>query len=622
MDGTVMSGTASDTARARALLGLHEALGEAEPDLAVLLQRAAHSAATLLGDAGAVWVLDGQRVTLRAFSRPGASEPDRLDGPVGELTRGDLTPEPGLLSQVVGRGQPVVATARDLAAVLPRVEPPYQRYLRTYGAAGLAVVPLLIRGRHLGAIGVARDAGGAPFDQQDLELLRQVGKVVALTLSNGIMLEERGEAQRRASAMVHEDELTGLLNRRGFLHALCEHEPDPVAPSALVVVLDVDGFTLVNNGFGHAAGDAVLSSLASRLCLAVPPTTPVARLGADVFAMLVEGADHEEAAHIVRDAIEECTGTVSVMSLAVPMSLCVGTAPLEPGRPDVALQNADLAMRRAKSTRVAVAAYDPRLDDPATHTLREVLALRRAIAEGDLVVHYQPVVPVEDGPLRVEALVRRRVDQQLLPPAGWLQTADRAGLMPAVTTAVVEQVVAQLAAWWAAGLEVECAVNVPAPVLALPALADDLVRRLDAAGLPRRALSVEVTESDLVGAEAKAALSRCAAAGIAVAVDDFGTGWSALSYLVDLPLTTLKIDRAFVDKVDVDRRKAAVVRAVVDVAHQLGLSVVAEGVETAAVAEAVIDLGADHLQGFHFARPAGAEDTERVLRAGLVATRS
>jgi EAL domain-containing protein (putative c-di-GMP-specific phosphodiesterase class I) len=244
-----------------------------------------------------------------------------------------------------------------------------------------------------------------------------------------------------------------------------------------------------------------------------------------------------------------------------------------------------------------------------------VLELRQAIAGTDMVVHYQPVVPVGDGPPRVEALVRRRVGERLLPPGSWLPMADRAGLMPELTANVVQQVVEQLTVWWASGLEVECAVNVPAPVLAAPEAVGLLLRRLDQAGLPRRALSVEITEGDLVGDQAKAALSRCADAEIAVAVDDFGTGWSALSYLVDLPLCTLKLDRAFVDGVDIDPRRAAVVRAIVEVAHQLGLRVVAEGVETEAVADTVIDLGADALQGYLYGRPSGPVEVEGMLRA-------
>jgi diguanylate cyclase (GGDEF)-like protein len=419
-----------------------------------------------------------------------------------------------------------------------------------------------------------------------------------------------------------EDDLTGLLNRRGFLEVLRSRLVDPDRASALVAVLDVDGFKLVNDGFGHAAGDMVLVSTAARLCAALPPGTAVARIGGDEFAFLVEAADDDKAAEVVEQAVLRCSDPVSVVGLSVPLTLSVGTAvPAAAGADEVLLQ-ADLAMYRAKRRGSIVAAYDPGLDDPATRRLRDVLALRRVITSGELVVLYQPVVPVGAGPLRLEALVRQRVDGRLLPPNGWLQTAVRAGLMTELTDSVVGKVVDQLALWWADGLEVEVAVNVPAPVLALPEGLNGLLSRLAAAGLPRRALSVEVTEGDLVGPQAKAALTRCADADISVAVDDFGTGWSALSYLVDLPLRTLKIDRTFVEGCDVDPRRAAVVRAVIEVAHQLGLWVVAEGVETTGVADVLIELGADALQGYLYSRPQSADDLAGLLRSGLVATHS
>jgi EAL domain-containing protein (putative c-di-GMP-specific phosphodiesterase class I) len=278
-------------------------------------------------------------------------------------------------------------------------------------------------------------------------------------------------------------------------------------------------------------------------------------------------------------------------------------------------------MSRAKRRNSFVAAYDPALDDPATHRLRDVLELRKEIRGDGLVLHYQPVVPVDPGPPRVEALVRRKVGKGLSLPGEWLDTAARSGLMPDLTATVVRQAVAQLVRWWSDGLEVECAINVPAAVLAGPDLVQGLLRVVDESGLPRRALSVEVTEEDLVGPQARDALWRCADADIAVAVDDFGTGWSSLAYLVDLPLKTVKLDRSIITGVDLDERRVTVVRAAIDVAHDLGMRVVAEGIETQAVADVVIELGADALQGYLFSRPAAAADLSSLLRTRPVASR-
>lgn len=615
-----MSRTRDPVAEAMALVALHEALDADALALDEILDRAAATVSDLLHAGAALWFREEEQVVLAAFHHPDAEAQAHLTASLG--TRHALSEQVGRMTAC---GQVVHVGADELAALTPTLDPVYQGWFARYGGSGLVVVPLRSRGQHLGAVGVTRPADAEAFDDADVAFLQQVGRVVALAVSNATLLSEIGAAQLRARMLAREDEVTGLLNRRGFLEVLRERVGAHVGAS-LVAVLDVDGFKLVNDGFGHTAGDMVLGVLAARLCAALDPSAPVARIGGDEFAVLLEGADAAEVGAHLQALVASCHGSIQVVGLTVPLAVSVGTAVPTAERPDDALLQADLAMYRAKqATRkvsgATVTSYDQRLDDPATRRLREVLDLRREITAGDLVVHYQPVVPVGEGPLRAEALVRRRVDGRLLAPDAWLQLADRAGLMDQLTASVLDQVVAQLALWWGSGLEVECAVNVPAPSLT-PEVVGTLLAQLDAAGLPRRALSFEVTEGDLVGPAARAALDRCEAADIAVAVDDFGTGWSALSYLVDLPLRTVKLDRSFVTGIDADVRRAAVVRAVVEVAHELGLRVVAEGVETAAVADVVIGLGADAIQGYLYCRPAAAEQVEAVLRAGLVAVRS
>ena len=619
---TVAVGTASGSAaqrevdRARALVALHEVLAQPEGGATRLLQRAATEIAVLLEGAVALWVRQGDTVSLRAYDHP---DP-QLAARMRELFEGlqhRLSPRVG---EAVRLGREVHVTPEELPVVAATLEPVYAQFLAECGKdAGLVVLPLMAADDNLGALAVTCAGRRALLGDDEVSFLRQVAGVVALSLANARLHEDVAAAERRARAVAREDELTGLLNRRGFLDLLRERLRDD-AGARIVAVIDMDGFKLVNDGFGHTAGDVVLTSVAARLCGALPPATPVARIGGDEFAVLLEAEDGLACDRLVEDCVRAMSGPVTVVGLSVPLTVSVGTV-VPDDDAEAALHQADLAMYRAKRRGATVAAYDPTLDDPATRQLKEVMALRRSIAGGDLVVHYQPVVSVGPGPVRVEALVRRRIGGRLHPPAGWLEMAARAGLMPELTEAVLAQVVDQLSRWWGSGLEVECAVNIPAPVLTTE-IVNGLLARLDAAGLPRRALSVEVTEGDLVGDRAKEALTRCAEAHIAVAVDDFGTGWSALSYLVDLPLRTLKIDRVFVDGIDLDVRRAAIVRAVVEVAHQLGMRVVAEGVETAAVADTVIELGADALQGFYYARPSGPDELEPLLREGLVAARS
>ena len=611
---TPLSASPVDAARAQALVALHEALGAVEDDLDVLLQQAARTIAALLGDAAGIWSTQDATLQLRAFDVAG----EDVREVVLELVPGRCGLPGGVLNRVV-QGEAVVVQGPEAAALLDPVPEDLAERVRAFDVQSVALVPLTRRGRSLGALCVARRAGAPDLDEVDLGYLQQLARVVSLTMANAQLLEEVERAHARATMLAREDQLTGLLNRRGFLDVLRDA---PLDRQTLVAVLDMDGFRLVNDGFGHAVGDMVLTSLASRLCASLPSQTPIARIGGDEFAVLVQGDDEDELAALVENAAVECTGTLQVVGLSVPVSVSVGTAVPEPGIADQVLQHADLAMSRAKAHGGFLAAYDPALDDPATRRLREVLDLRRAILGDGLVVHYQPVVPVGEGPLRLEALVRRRVGDRLSPPGAWIDTANRAGLMPELTTNVVRQVVQQLTQWWNDGIEVECAVNVPAHVLAGPRAVRDLLHVVDSAGLPRRALSVEVTEEELVGAPARAALALCAEADIAVAVDDFGTGWSSLAYLVDLPLRSLKLDRAFVEGVHRDPRRATVVGAIVDVAHDLGLRVVAEGVETQEVADVVIDLGADAIQGYLYSRPTPAEELEPLLRDHLVATRA
>jgi diguanylate cyclase (GGDEF)-like protein len=603
------------TKRAQALLALHEALIGAEDDRSALERLAATAVAGLLGDAAGVWRLDHDMLDLSAFT----FGTDDITDFVRRATGGRCKPEDSAMRGVVLAGEVLRVGPEGVGAVCRRVEQDYQQSVDLFEMTGLIAVPLESRGRCLGALAVARRTGSVPFEDEDVEFLQQLARVVSVTFANAQLLEEVAWRRRQADALVREDQLTGLLNRRGFVEVLRETALDR---GTVVAVIDMDGFRMVNDGFGHAVGDMVLASLAARLCASLPPMTPVARIGGDEFAVLVQASSNAEADEIVQNAVRECTGTFQVVGLSVPVTISVGTAVPVKGGADQALQHADLAMSRAKRRNSLIAAYDPALDDPATRRLRDVLDLRREIRGDGLVVHYQPVVPVAPGPLRVEALVRRKVGDTLALPGTWLDTAARSGLLPDLTSTVVRLVIAQLGLWWAEGLEVECAVNVPAMVLAGPDLVRDLLTVVDEAGLPRRALSVEVTEEDLVGPQARDALYRCADADIAVAVDDFGTGWSSLAYLVELPLRTVKLDRSIITGVDVDERRVTVVRAAIDVAHDLGLRVVAEGIETQAVADVVIDLGADALQGFLYSRPAAPEDLSSLLRAGPVATRA
>ncbi|MFN2540134.1 MAG: diguanylate cyclase domain-containing protein, partial [Mycobacteriales bacterium] len=438
-----------DVVRARALVALHEALNAAEHDLATLLRAATITTAALLDGVAGICRCQQDGLQLAAFGYEGLDISDYLREVVGERC-----PDSSVLHAVVRDGEPILVGPDGVGELLLGLDERFQDPVREFSMTSMAAAPLLSRGECLGALVVARGEGSPVFDEDDLAFIQQIARVVALTVANALLLEDVERTRLQATALAREDQLTGLLNRRGFLEVLRE---TPLDRSALVAVFDMDGFRLVNDGFGHTVGDVVLASLAARLCASLPPLTPVARIGSDEFAALVQADDEEESADIIHDAVRECTGTFEVVGLSVPITISVGTAVPQAGGSDQVLQQADLAMSRAKRRGGFVAAYDPALDDPATRRLRDVLELRRAILGDGLVVHYQPVVPVTEGPPRVEALVRRKVGTSLALPGAWLDTANRSGLMPELTANVVRQVVGQLARWWEEGLEVECA---------------------------------------------------------------------------------------------------------------------------------------------------------------------
>ena len=380
-------------------------------------------------------------------------------------------------------------------------------------------------------------------------------------------------------------------------------------------MLDLDDFKAVNDSFGHATGDALLMSCAASLEAALPPGAVAARTGGDEFAVLVLG----ESAEVVRGQVhalgDAAPRSVRILGVEVPLKISAGLAVCAPGEafdPASALQHADVAMYRVKRSTggggtIRLAEYDRSTDAAALRRLPDAARLRTGIAVGELVLHYQRFVATrEGGREHVEALVRWSRDGELLLPGDFLPLATEIGAMPEVTEAVLDAAVAQLVLWWAAGREVTVAVNVPATALTSTRFVDGVLERLRGAGLPVDALAVEVTETELVQSDAREAVLHAREAGLSVAVDDFGTGYSSLAYLVDVPFSVVKLDRALVRGLDADPVRRVLVRHCVRFCHELGLQVVAEGVEQQAERDVLTTLGVDWLQGFHLHRPAPA----------------
>jgi diguanylate cyclase (GGDEF)-like protein len=425
--------------------------------------------------------------------------------------------------------------------------------------------------------------------------------------------------RRQVQVNLHQarhDELTGLPNRTAFDAAVAEAVATArrSGDRCAVLVADLDQFKDVNDTLGHPTGDRLLVEVGARFAEALGPTGLVARLGGDEFAVLLPHVESEAAATATADRLlVALRAPVAVDGITLVGSASIGLAvfPDHADDPPGLLQRADIAMYVAKARRVGVVAYAPELDHHSPDRLALVADLRGAIERRQLVVHYQPKINVSSRRfVGVEALVRwAHPTRGLIPPDDFIPLAEQTGLMGELTDEVVDQALSAVALWRASGLALSVAVNLSVRSLYDPNLPTRLVSALERYRLPSSLLELEITESTVMDRPAKAreTLGHITALGMSVAIDDYGTGHSSLAHLRQLPVRTLKIDKSFVLNVETNRGDAAIVDSTIKLAHSLGLSVVAEGVETEGALRVLEQLGCDLAQGYHIARPMPAD---------------
>lgn len=461
-------------------------------------------------------------------------------------------------------------------------------------------------------------------------LFTSVLLIVLVMLRQFIVVAENRRLLAAVAAQAMSDPLTGLANRALFQdrldHALALHQRDKTQ-SVAVLSLDLDDFKLVNDGLGHPAGDQLLVQVAARILGRARSSDTVARIGGDEFVVLMEGDESvsREVAHEVLRAFDEPFVVDGHDLLLRPSAgLAVASADDPETPPEVLLKQADMAMYAAKRSRTggvhifsttdmseadaserdrpsSARAYDSAV------AYRLLGQLRNAIDNQELTLAYQPKFALTDGAIvGVEALVRwPHPDRGLLAPDQFLQLVRDHGLMRPITELVFAEALDQIAEWRDLGLLVPVAVNVFAPSLSDPTLPETVSRALRRRGLPHESLTIEITEDLLVGnaERARAVIQQLRKSGVRVAIDDFGSGYSALSYLRELYVDELKLDRGFVTTMLVDKRAAAIVRAVIDLANELGLNTVAEGVEDPETAALLKDYGCQVAQGYLYAAP-------------------
>ena len=411
------------------------------------------------------------------------------------------------------------------------------------------------------------------------------------------------------------DDLTGLPNRAklgGRLDELCDGKPEALAFS--VFFIDLDRFKEVNDTLGHDRGNELLVEIANRLSAAVGPRELVARLGGDEFAVVSENATDATSALVLAERLRAVIAElfeVADIALEPQASIGIAVAPHHGTTRDELLRCADIAMYAAKRSG-APRVYARELDDHSPVRLAMTGELRRALDRRELVVYYQPQFDLVEGRLRgVEALVRwRHPSLGVLEPEQFLGAIEHAGLTRRLTRYVLEESLCELRAWRRAGIDIALAVNVSERDLADPGFPDELVGVLAEYGIEPPALELEVTENILILDSIRSGrrLERIVATGVRIAIDDFGIGYSSLRQLKTVPAQTLKIDRSFVAGMATDRRDAAIVRSTIALAHDLGLEVVAEGVETAEHVARLRAAGCDVGQGYHLGVPVPSED--------------
>ncbi len=442
----------------------------------------------------------------------------------------------------------------------------------------------------------------------------------------GVWLEEGGarasgviapEAKFAASEI---DNLTGLLERGSFI--IRAREKLQNTGSYDLVVADLNRLRRLNEALGHERADLVLAALGSRMAAAFPPGCLMARIGEDEFALLAPSSATENLSEKLREALEQ---PLRIAGFDIHPTLAIGAVQCE-GGPNAAeaaelLRRAEVAVEKAKSTgRGGAAAYGDAAEGDGLSRLALESDLRGAIGRGEVVPYYQPVVRLSDGKISgFEALARWRHPRRgLIAPDEFLPLCDEMGLLPELGAAMMQAAAQQLAEWkrrHARAGALSCSVNLSTGEIDRPNLVSDVAALLRETGLPPGSLKLEITESDIMRDPERATviLRELREAGAGLSLDDFGTGFSSLSYLTRLPFDTLKIDRYFVRTMGSNEGSAKIVRSVVNLGRELSLEVVAEGVENAHMARALQDIGCDYGQGFGYAPALSPQEAEVYL---------
>jgi diguanylate cyclase (GGDEF)-like protein len=571
-----------------------------------LLQTILARAARLLGTAHAYLYLvqpDGANLEVRAGL-----------GLFSDYVGHTMSVDEGLAGTVYRTGRPVaVDDYGSFAGRSPVFDGP-----QTGAVVG---VPLSSGGQVVGVIGLASGPTERSWREPEVDALHRFAQLASIALQNA----QLQEAARHDPV----DPVTGLPAREILLRRIDDAlvvdpaagEPTPVA----VILLDVDRFKVINESLGHGAGDRVLQEVARRLALTLGPSDVAARFGGDEFGVLLSPGEPERATRFTDGVLSELKAPFELDGRVWFISASMGVAL---GRPGVSsagdlLREAEVALVQAQGDpTLRVARFDPVRSREALERIDLEADLRGAIERHELIAHYQPIVDLRtERIVGFEALARwPHPERGLVPPSTFIPLAEETDLIIPLGAQVLEMACRQARAWrerWP-GERLVMSVNLSPRQFADKGLVGSIADVLEMTGLDASALELEITETSVMDRSEAGlrALADLRALGVRLVLDDFGTGWSSLAYLRQLPLDTIKIDRAFVTELDDADRNVAIVQAVLSLAHGLGISVVAEGIETPLQARRLRELGCDLGQGYTWSRPLAPERIEAILSTG------
>lgn len=462
------------------------------------------------------------------------------------------------------------------------------------------------------------------FDLEERSLLRAMARSMALSLQVLRSVAAERLARREAEQQATHDSLTGLPNRAQViarLEALLDQDNGKVAKGCSVFFIDLDRFKIINDAHGHAIGDRLLVAIAARLRQLMGSSHLLGRLGGDEFVVVTGLSDQADAEELAQRVIGVLIEPVMVAGKPLASGASVGISMFAPGETaERLIENADMAMYRAKQQgRGRYCFYDVAMRRDGQRRANLEADLHRALANGEIECHFQPIVSLEPGQGLVgfEALARWKHPQYgYLQPDDFIPLAEESGLIVGIDSQVLELACRVMGNWIKQGYRgLHLSVNISGRSFQDPQLLSRISRVLAETEMPVGQFYLEITETVLVDdiEATKNAVADMSAVGLRLAVDDFGTGYSSLRYLKRFPIAILKIDRSFVDGLGVDREDEVIVAAVIGLARSLGIAVVAEGVESRIQADHLLRLGCGWAQGYFFGKPVAPEEAKRWL---------